>query len=188
MRMLKAYPENPCTLVLGSAKNQTERNLMTGAEFSEDGICRYALWRVWNYQAVRDGKARCVMFIMANASKAGAFKDDPTTNKVAKYAQRWGYDGLYIGNLYPRIDTYSQFSGLTEQELLGDKADEWLAIMRDSSALHIAAWGFMGGCHPERAKIVRAMFPELYHLGLSKNGLPKHPLYLSANLEPVLWE
>lgn len=161
--------------------------LLTSAEFSEDGIYRYALWRFWNYQAARDGKARAAMFIMANPSTAGAWKDDPTTRKCARYAQGWGYDGMYIGNLYARIDTQSVFIGLTEKELIGDKADEWLGIMRNSSVVCIAAWGFMGGYHPERAKAVRAMFPELYHLGLSKDRLPKHPLYLPTNLEPILW-
>lgn len=162
--------------------------VMTGAEFSKDGVYRYALWRFWNWRAATEGLAKSVMFVMANPSSAGAWKDDPTTRKCAKYAQTWGYDGMYIGNLYARIDTYSVFTGLTEKELIGDGADEWLAIMRNSSAVCVAAWGFMGGYHPERAQAVRAMFPELYHLGLSLDGLPKHPLYLPANLEPILWE
>lgn len=167
---------------------QTEASIMTGAEFSDNGIYRYALWRFWNYRVASEGTAKSVMFIMANPSTAGAWRDDPTTNKCAKYAQRWGYDGMYIGNLYARIDTHSLFSSFTEKELIGDKADEWLGIMRNSSIVCIAAWGFMGGYHPERANTVRAMFPELYHLGLSKEGLPKHPLYLPVNTTPTLWE
>lgn len=171
-----------------SMKINTDTNdLLTGAKFSENGRYRYALWRFWNYQVARDGEARTAMFIMANPSRAGAWRDDPTTRKCAKYAQRWGYDGMYVGNLYARIDTYSSFDGLTERELIGDEADEWLVIMRNSSEICIAAWGFMGGYHPERAKAVRAMFPELYHFGLSMDGLPKHPLYLPASLEPTIW-
>lgn len=166
---------------------QMAANIMTGAEFSENGKYRYALWRFWNYQAASKGEARSVLFIMANPSMAGAWRDDPTTSKCAKYAQRWGYDGMYVGNLYARIDTHSLFDEFTETELIGDKTDEWLQIMQNSSRLCVAAWGFMGGYHPERAKVVRAMFPELYHLGLSLEGLPKHPLYLPANIEPTLW-
>lgn len=163
-------------------------DLLSGARFSEDGIYRYALWRFWNWRAVRDGEALVVMFIMANPSKAGAFRNDPSTIKCARYGQAWGYGGMYIGNMYGKADTYSQFTGLGEEELIGEKTDEWLMVMRNSSAMHIAAWGFMGGYHPERAKAVRAMFPELHHLGLSKDGLPKHPLYLPANLEPTRWD
>lgn len=160
---------------------------MTGAEFSKDGRYRYALWRFWNWRAARDGNARSVMFIMANPSTAGGQRDDPTIRKCAKYAQGWGYDGMYVGNLYARIATVYIKSEMTEKNLIGDKADVWLGIMRNSSVVCIAAWGFMGGYHPERATAVRAMFPELHHLGLSKDGLPKHPLYLSATLQPILW-
>ena len=28
---------------------------------------------------------------------------------------------------------------------------------------------------------------DLYHLGLSKGGLPKHPLYIGYETQPVLW-
>ena len=167
---------------------QIERSdLLTGAKFSENGIYRYALWRFWNYQAARDGEARSVMFIMANPSTAEAWRDDPTVRKCAKYARGWGYDGLYIGNLFAHIATHFVPGLLTLEERIGEQTDEWLGIMRNSSVVCIAAWGFMGGNQPERAKTVRAMFPVLYHLGLSKDGLPKHPLYLPANLEPMVW-
>ena len=163
-------------------------DLMTGAKFSEDGKYRYSLWRFWNYRTAKEGNARAVMFIMANPSTAGKYTDDPTTQKCAKYAQSWGYDGMYIGNLYARIDTHSLFNGLTEKELIGAEADEWLGIMRNSSSCHVAAWGFMGKLHPARVIQVRPMFPELYHLGISKDGQPKHPLYLPKDLRPTLWE
>lgn len=165
-----------------------DTDLMTGAVFSDDGKYRYALWRFWNIRAAKDGNARAVMFIMANPSTAGALRDDPTIRKCAKYAQGWGYDGMYVGNLFARIDTHLTPGLLTQEELIGEQTDEWLGIMCNSSAVCIAAWGFMGGNQPERAKTVRAMMPELYHLGISKNGLPRHPLYLPAIIEPILWE
>ncbi|KKN06946.1 hypothetical protein LCGC14_1072000 [marine sediment metagenome] len=163
-------------------------DLMTGAVFSPDGKFRYALWRFWNYPAAAAGEAKAVMFTMANASLAGRFNDDPTTQKVARYAKRWGYDGFYVGNLFAVVDTYWTGVGEGEAKKGGPDCDKWLMTMRNSSVLHIAAWGFMGGYQPERAKEVRAMFPRLYHLGLSLKGLPKHPLYLSADQAPVLWE
>ena len=123
---------------------KTETNdLMTGAKFSEDGRYRYALWRFWNYQAARDGEARSVMFIMANPSIAGQFRDDPTIIKCAKYAQRWGYDGIYIGNIYAIVATHYFPWKQSEEEAKGKFCDYWLEIMRNSSALHIAAWGFI---------------------------------------------
>lgn len=163
------------------------RDLMAGAEFA-DGVYRYSLWRFWNYNAAKNGEARAVMFIMGNPSTAGKYTDDPTTVKCAHYAQRWGYDGMYIGNLLARIDTQFQPWKYTEAEGVGPDNDYWLDVMKNSSSLHLAAWGFIGDYHKERALVVKAMFPELYCLELAKAGFPKHPLYLKTDLKPTLWE
>ena len=50
--------------------------------------------------------------------------------------------------------------------------------------LHGVDGVFIGGCHPERVKVVSNMFPELCCIELSKEGIPKHPLYLSGDLVP----
>lgn len=171
-------------------------NLMSGAIFSEDGVYRYSLWRFWNYQVAKDGNAKAVMFIMGNPSTAGKYNDDPTIIKCAKFAQHWGYDGMYIGNLYAVVSTH----WITKQDkssndpivwtkpLIGDDCDYWLDIMKNSSQLYVAAWGFIGNANPARVNEVVSFFPTLHHLGLSKNGQPKHPLYLPSNSQPIEWE
>jgi len=161
--------------------------MMSDAIFSEDGKYRYALWRFWNYPAVRDNNAKAVMFILANSSTAGKFTDDPTVIKCCHYGQRWGYDGVYLANLCALVETHWMASPSLEGRI-GELCDYYLSVMRNSSHLHVATWGFMGKNYPERAKQVKAMFPKLYYLELSKDGVPKHPLYLKANLKPVLWE
>ena len=35
---------------------------------------------------------------------------------------------------------------------------------------------------------MRATDAPLYHLGLSKAGHPKHPLYIAYSQQPMLWE
>ena len=54
----------------------------------------------------------------------------------------------------------------------------------------IAAWG-THGAHMERGREVAQMLSELdrplYHLGLSKAGHPKHPLYLPYVQNPEPW-
>lgn len=160
---------------------------MSGAIFNNDNKYRYALWRFWNYSKAVKGDARAVMFIMANPSIAGKFSDDPTIIKCAKFAQNWGYDGMFIGNLFAVVDTH-WIKTNNPTERIGADNDYWLSTMANSSSIHVAAWGFLGGYHPERANAVRLMMPELYHLGLSKDGQPKHPLYLPAYMQPILWE
>lgn len=167
-------------------------NEMQGAVFSEpnnfgEAEYRYSLWRFWNYPAFRDGTARTAMFILANSSTAGAFINDQTVWKVTRLAKRWGYDGVYVGNLMALVETHWGVGEVLGEKIIGPENDDWLMKMRDKSQLHIAAWGFMGDNYPERAEQVRKLFPKLYYLELSKKGTPKHPLYLPENIEPVLW-
>lgn len=158
--------------------------LMSGAIFS-CGMYRYGLWRSWNYPAVRDKTARMVMFILQNASTAGAFKNDQTVWKCMHFAHFWGYDGMFIGNLFGIIETHWSHDG-PEDYLIGQRNDEFLLDMKDKSERVIAGWGQFGALYPDRVKHVRKLFPELYYLELRKDGNPKHPLYLPAYLRPTL--
>ncbi len=54
----------------------------------------------------------------------------------------------------------------------------------------IAAWGTHGahlGRGPALERSLRQIGKPLYVLGLSKDGHPKHPLYISYSQRPVLW-
>ena len=54
----------------------------------------------------------------------------------------------------------------------------------------IAAWG-THGAHLDRGAQVAALLRQtrqpLYALGLTKDGHPKHPLYISYTQQPALW-
>jgi hypothetical protein len=66
------------------------------------------------------------------------------------------------------------------------------AIMRsaESSALVMCAWGANQRID-WRAAFVRAKLVECgicpHHLGLTKDGHPRHPLYLKGDSVPVMW-
>ena len=54
----------------------------------------------------------------------------------------------------------------------------------------IAAWGTHGaylGRGPAVEALLRATGEPLYHLGLSKGGHPKHPLYIAYSQRPEPW-
>jgi hypothetical protein len=163
---------------------------ISGAIFGgERNRYRYALWRFWNVQARKNGTARAVMFILTNASMAGAYHNDPTVLRCCAYGRKWGYDGLYIGNFAAEIDTHLGPGSARRDlgSLVGPENDEWLIKMRDLSVLHVAGWGWIGDRYPERTEAVKKLFPKLHYLELAKSGFPKHPLYLAGDLEPKLW-
>ena len=64
------------------------------AIISKDCLYRYSLGRTW------DASKERVLFIMLNPSTADAIKDDATIKKCVGFAQRWGYGGITVGNLF----------------------------------------------------------------------------------------
>jgi hypothetical protein len=144
-----------------------------GAVISADDKYRYALWRVWNHHKP------CVLFIMLNPSTADASKDDPTIKKCISYAKKWGYGGLYVGNLYAFRSRDPKALG-HEDRPVGVDNDAYLQWMKDKCEMIIAAWGnnILGD---RRAEEVRFNFSPMNCLELTKSGRPKHPLYLGRN-------
>jgi len=64
------------------------------AIISSCGKYRYELWRVW------DDSKPLVLFICLNPSTADHEKEDNTSRVCINYAQRWGYGGLVMANLF----------------------------------------------------------------------------------------
>ena len=71
-----------------------------------------------------------------------------------------------------------------QPDAVGVDNDKWLVEMAKGAGIVIAAWG-VHGVHNNRKKEVCALIKDLHCLGLTKNGRPRHPLYLSSNTKPV---
>lgn len=130
-----------------------------------------------------------VMFIGLNPSTADETEDDPTVRRCIRYAQAWGYEGMCMTNIFGWRDTDPQ--GMRAQAFpIGDRNEETLRRIAGNADLILCAWGVHGahmnqGRHVERT--LRQDGRKLHVLGLTKDGHPKHPLYLRADLEPMEW-
>jgi hypothetical protein len=157
-----------------------------GAVISPDGIYRYGLWRdIPPELGGGDGWSRAIgtcLFVMLNPSTADANKNDPTITRCMKFAKRWGFERLAVGNLYARRATDPK-SLLEFTDPVGPDNDEWLRSMAEEADEIVVAWG---GAAPRRltghAERVRAVIEILaareqpMALGLTGAGDPKHPL------------
>lgn len=150
-----------------------------GAIISDCGKYRYQLWRIWD-----DSKPK-VMFMMCNPSTANADKDDPTIRRCIGFAKTWGYGGLYVGNLFA-FRSSNPKDLLNASDPIGKENLKHIAEMRDKSQIVVLAWG--------NSPIVESLLSDTdyaplqgmkpFFLELSKNGTPKHPLYLKKELVP----
>ena len=177
------------------------------ARFSDDRVMRYRLARSLNgkpidvmYDEVVDAadlfdwRIR-VVFLMLNPSTADAFQLDPTVNECRKRAIALGADVLEVVNLFALRSPYPED---LKSRIFGDRGDqgvadtEILAACRDAQMV-IAAWG-NHGMLDRRSQIVTGLLGmagvQLWHLGKTNSGHPKHPLArgkhrIPAGLAPV---
>ena len=66
----------------------------SGAQFSRCRRWRYLLWRRW------DESKPVANFLMLNPSTADELKLDPSCTRARNYAERWGYGGLIVTNIF----------------------------------------------------------------------------------------
>lgn len=152
------------------------------AVFSPDRVYRYTLCRTWG------GGGRHVNFVMLNPSTADEVSNDPTVERCQRRAVEWGYDGLFVTNIFALRSTDP--AGLKAvDDPVGPANDQHLLTCARSANLVVCAWGNHGSLHG-RSGAVRSMLGgvSLHVLKLAGSGEPCHPLYLPYSLKPIQWE
>lgn len=136
---------------------------------------RYTLERRW-------GAGPFVLFVGLNPSTADETTDDQTIRRCISYAKAWGYGGLLMGNLfaYRATDPRDLPAG---DEAVGPDTDVWLTTLSVRAGLAIAAWGANGRADA-RSEEALAVLGDVYCLGTTKGGYPRHPSRLPNGLMP----
>lgn len=152
-------------------------------ETDETQIYRYKLERTW----ARPGDRMC--FIMLNPSTADGMKDDPTIRRCIAFAKREGYGGISVVNLFALRCTRPVHLW-DHPDPVGPRNRDAIAEACEESARIVAAWGAgvdqapTCDCRPPKALSDLS----LWCLGTTKEGHPRHPLYVRADEPLVRWE
>ena len=137
---------------------------------------RYVLARVW------DKTLPAVLFVMMNPSTADPNYDDPTVAKCGRFARKWGYGRLFVGNTFAYRCTDQ--SRLVETfDPVGPRNDLFLASMAKKADKVIFAFGKpkhkqLRGRGFSVARQIAALGKHPHALRLSTDNTPWHPLYL----------
>ena len=164
---------------------------MTDASFSECGNYRWWLKR-------RISKEDNILFFIGlNPSKANDFEDDPTMRRLSGFCKTWGYGQLVVVNLFARI-SHSPAMLRRCSDPIGKANNQGLLFFSRSWSERPCwdlwlGWGAGGVLQGRNFEVIAMMqnhiqnrrnnFPESLGplcLGLTVNGHPRHPLYLSA--------
>lgn len=153
------------------------------ARLSDDGVYRYSLARYWNDLARKSGY---LAFVMLNPSTADASQDDPTIRRCVAFANREGYGGVHIANLFAYRATRPEDLKLTLCDPVGPDNINTLRQVAEDASLIVCAWGsnadkidrdHVRACVP----LLRSRGARLACLGKTANGAPRHPLYVRGD-------
>lgn len=150
------------------------------AVLSQCETYRYELRRVW------DDTKQLVLFVGLNPSVADANIEDPTSRVCIGYAQRWGFGGLLLGNLFAFRST-EQAGLFAADDPIGPENDAALAKLQSEAGLVVCAWS-ESGSYVGRDQVVLGLLRDPHCLVKLKSGQPGHPLYKKRSLQPIRYE
>ncbi len=150
---------------------------------SDCGRYRYALNRTW-----AGGVPNVAIFAMLNPSTADADIDDPTIRRCVAFAKSWGCNGLDVVNLFSlRATDPKELLRVSHDEAVGPLTMEaWertiIEARRFGEPTDVAAGGALHRSLRHQADTALGWLDgwgvRVHCLGLTKEGLPRHPLYL----------
>lgn len=128
-------------------------------------------------------------FVMLNPSTATEMQNDPTIHRCEQRARTLGFGGFCAVNIFALRATDPRVMRAADDP---EGPDNPPALMQAATwaDMLIAAWG-VHGTHKDQGPIceahLRAAGHTLHHLGLTKDGHPRHPLYLPYRAQPAIW-
>ncbi len=165
-------------------RTHSEDGCVSSAVYSPCETYRYALTRVWD-----EAKPK-LCFVMLNPSKATEAQNDPTIERCQRRAVALGYGAVRAVNIFALRQTDPH---VMRKHADAEGPDNAQAILDAVcwADVTIAAWGTHGahlGQGPKVATLLRGKGHVMHHLGLTKDGHPRHPLYVAYSEVPQLWD
>jgi hypothetical protein len=146
----------------------------------------------YRYELTRGPLNRPAVFVMLNPSTADASIDDPTIRRCRGFARAWGCGGLVVVNAFALRAT-NPAALRTHPDPVGPYNDAVLATLGIArprtrhrglgSARDPARPGQARPCAAARCGRTQPMC-----LGVTKDGHPRHPLYVRGATTPCLYE
>jgi hypothetical protein len=128
-----------------------------------------------------------VVFVGLNPSTADATQDDPTIRRCVGFADKWGYGGIAMVNLFAFRATDPSEMKAADDPVGPDNEETLLKSGRLYNHL-VFMWGANGNHHNRDVEVLELLSKYKHKwrcLGVTKAGMPKHPLYLAKDTELV---
>lgn len=141
---------------------------------------RYGLQRIW-------GSGPELLYVMLNPSTATEERNDPTIERCQRRAVQLGFGAMRIANLFAFRATLPKDLRKAKDPKGPENAD-LLRRWSGAAEMTIAGWGTHGALLGQGQAVAQLLEGDVRHLGLTKDGHPRHPLYVSYATQPEVWE
>lgn len=160
----------------------TKGDAASEAVYSDCEQYRYTLTRSW-------GAGSRALFIMLNPSTATEVQNDPTVERCERRARTLGHGAFRVANIFAFRATDPKVMR-SVADPVGPDNDAAILDSVGWADVILCAWGNHGQ-HLDRgdqvARLLRQTGVPLFHLGLTGQGQPGHPLYIGYDRQPQLW-
>ena len=149
----------------------------------------YSPCKSYRYSLVRRqiNAKKHLLFILLNPSTATEIKNDPTITRCQNRSEALGYKAFIICNLFA-FRTKSPKVMKSVRDPIGPENNSIIQESLNLADQVICGWG-NHGTHLNQSetilKIIKASQTTAFHLGLTQNSQPAHPLYISYKQKPI---
>jgi hypothetical protein len=163
-------------------RHHVKGDAQSEAVYSDCERYRYLLTRRW-------GPGRKALFVMLNPSTATEMQNDPTVERCERRARALGCGAFRVTNIFAFRATDPKVMR-AEVDPVGPANDAAILESLSWADMVLCAWG-NHGLHLNRGADVAALLRKarvpLWHLGLTGQGQPRHPLYVGYDQQPQPW-
>jgi hypothetical protein len=170
-------------LVFATRFHQRQNNvdcIEYGAVFDVSARYRYSLWRIWCAYHPR------IVFVLLNPSTADGERSDPTIRRCIGFAQTWKFGSVEVVNLFAYRATDAR-ELLKIDDPVGEENNYFLMQAVERCSTVVVGWGTRGTLLGRDNQVMSLLAgrKDVYCLGITKDGQPRHPLYVKSDIIPV---
>jgi hypothetical protein len=149
--------------------------LEAGAKFDESGKYRYSLWRTWSLYQPH------IVYVLLNPSTADEHRNDPTLRRCIEFARAWQFGSVEVVNLFAyRAPNANEL--LKIYDPVGVENNYYLTQAIEQCSTVVVGWGTNGTLFGRDRQVLSmlSVMKEVYCLGATRDGHPRHPLYVKG--------
>lgn len=164
------------------SRSHSSAGTLSEAVYSDCERYRYLLTRSW-------GRGPKALFVMLNPSTATEVQNDPTVERCQRRAVALGYGAFRVTNIFAFRATDPKVMRAAADPI-GPANDAAILESLSWADTVLCAWG-NHGLHLDRGAAVTTLLRQagvpLFHLGLTGQAQPRHPLYVGYDQQPQPW-